>query len=83
MGLVTCAGTRSAELALRLKYAGIPADRLLVIPALSEALDAALDRASSRRVFALPTYTALLGLREELAARGYVEEFWAHGGRSP
>jgi UDP-N-acetylmuramyl tripeptide synthase len=73
---VTCAGTRAAELALRLKYAGIPVDRLHVVPALSAALDDALAATSSGELFVLPTYTALLELRDELAARGHVEQFW-------
>jgi hypothetical protein len=71
-----CAGTRAAELALRLKYAGVPAERLTVIGELSDALDTALDGAGAGRVFALPTYTALLELHEELAARGHVRRFW-------
>ena len=74
---VTCAGTRAAELALRLKYAGIDEHRLHVVPALPAALDDALTGAAGARVFALPTYTALLGLREELTRRGHVERYWA------
>ena len=74
--LATCAGTRAAELALRLKYAGVPEDRLRVVPALAEALDAAVADAPNGRVFALPTYTALLELRDELAGRGHVAQFW-------
>ncbi len=75
---ITCAGTRAAELAVRLKYAGLPEDRMMVVPALPNALDAALASASfsDRPLFVLPTYTALLELREELAARGYSEPFW-------
>jgi UDP-N-acetylmuramyl tripeptide synthase len=73
---VTCAGTRAAELALRLKYAGVPVQALSVVPAISPALDDALAGARSGHVFALPTYTALLELREELAARGYLAQFW-------
>jgi UDP-N-acetylmuramyl tripeptide synthase len=73
--LITCSGTRAAELAVRLKYAGLPPDRVRVIPALPAALDAALGGASGR-LFVLPTYTALLELREELARRGYSEPFW-------
>src|SRR6202012_1408004 len=42
VGRVTCAGTRAAELALRLKYAGVAPERLTVVPALGPALDAAL-----------------------------------------
>jgi UDP-N-acetylmuramyl tripeptide synthase len=74
---VTCAGTRAAELALRLKYAGLAADRLTVVPALGPALDAALQAAPDGRLFALPTYTALLELRAELQRRGHVEAFWS------
>jgi UDP-N-acetylmuramyl tripeptide synthase len=74
---VTCAGTRAAELAVRLKYAGVTADRLHVIPALAGALDESLAHAPDGRLFALPTYTALLGLREELSRRGHVDHFWA------
>ncbi len=74
--LITCAGTRAAELALRLKYAGVPGERLRVLPDLPAALDAALAAAPGGSLFALPTYTALLELREELAARGHSQPFW-------
>jgi UDP-N-acetylmuramyl tripeptide synthase len=74
---VTCAGTRAAELALRLKYAGLPRERLTVIPALGPALDAALQASPDGRLFALPTYTALLELRSELQRRGHVGAFWS------
>ena len=66
---VTCSGTRAAELALRLKYAGVPADRLHVIPALERGLESALASGEGRLI-ALPTYTAMLALRELLVARG-------------
>jgi UDP-N-acetylmuramyl tripeptide synthase len=73
---VTCAGTRAAELALRLKYAGVPAERIEVISDLPGALDSALEFTDEGRLFALPTYTALLELRQELAARGHAPRFW-------
>jgi lipid II isoglutaminyl synthase (glutamine-hydrolysing) len=73
---VTCAGTRAAELAVRLKYAGVPVDRLEVVPGVAVALDAALARAESGRLYVLPTYTALLELRGELASRGHAVPFW-------
>jgi lipid II isoglutaminyl synthase (glutamine-hydrolysing) len=72
---VTCAGSRAAEMALRLKYAGVPEDRLHVVPPLPQALDDALGAAGDH-VYALPTYTALLELRDELANRGYTGHFW-------
>ena len=76
---VTCAGTRAAELALRLKYAGVPVQRIRVVADLPTALDAALGEASSGRLFVLPTYTALLQLRDELASQGHVAQFWERG----
>jgi lipid II isoglutaminyl synthase (glutamine-hydrolysing) len=83
---VTCAGTRAGELAVRLKYAGLPADRLHVVPELAPALDdavanaPALDdavaNAPASHLYVLPTYTALLELRRELAERGHALPFW-------
>jgi UDP-N-acetylmuramyl tripeptide synthase len=65
----TCSGTRAAEMALRLKYAGVPTERIAVEPDLDAGLDRAL-RAGDGRLFALPTYTAMLALRDTLVARG-------------
>ncbi len=73
---LTCAGTRAAELALRFKYAGVPAGRLDVVPELAAALDRALERSGAGRLFVLPTYTALLELHSLLAARGLVDRYW-------
>ncbi len=64
-----CSGTRAPEMALRLKYAGVPVDAIEVEPRLAAALDRAVAGAEGR-VFALPTYTAMLALRDELVARG-------------
>ncbi|HEX4305752.1 MAG TPA: MurT ligase domain-containing protein, partial [Solirubrobacterales bacterium] len=72
---VTCAGTRAPEMALRLKYAGWPEDRIAVEPDVAASLDAAVA-ASGDRLFCLPTYTALLELRKLLADRGLAKEFW-------
>jgi UDP-N-acetylmuramyl tripeptide synthase len=73
---VTCAGTRAAELAVRLNYAGVPRERLHVVAGLPDALDAALADVAHGRLFALPTYTALLELRRELSERGQAPQFW-------
>ena len=71
-----CAGTRAPELALRLKYAGVPEDRLTVEPELGRAIDAAVGGGEGR-LFAIPTYTAMLELREELVGRGVAASSWA------
>jgi lipid II isoglutaminyl synthase (glutamine-hydrolysing) len=72
---VTCSGTRAAELAVRLKYAGVPDGAMRVYPQLPQALDAATAGAGAR-LYVLPTYTALLTLQEELSSRGHVEQYW-------
>lgn len=68
---VTCSGTRAAELAVRLKYAGVPVERLHVVADLRDGLDAALAGGEGRLV-AIPTYTAMLELRALLVERGAV-----------
>jgi UDP-N-acetylmuramyl tripeptide synthase len=73
---VVCAGTRAAEMAVRLKYAGLPPEAIEV----EEAIDRSLDRAVAEadgRLFALPTYTALLELRTLLSKRGLAKRYWA------
>jgi lipid II isoglutaminyl synthase (glutamine-hydrolysing) len=72
---MTCSGSRAAELALRMKYAGVEEGRLTVKGSLREGLDAALANGSGP-LYALPTYTALLELRDLLAERGQVEGHW-------
>jgi lipid II isoglutaminyl synthase (glutamine-hydrolysing) len=73
---VTCSGTRADELALRLKYAGLDEARITIAPPLEEGLDRSLADADGRPLYALPTYTALLELRELLASRGQARPFW-------
>jgi UDP-N-acetylmuramyl tripeptide synthase len=71
---VTCAGTRAAEMAVRWKYAGVAPSRIAVVrdgvgPALDHALAAAPEDVTVP-IHAIPTYTAMLELREELVRRG-------------
>ncbi len=72
---MTCAGTRAPEMALRLKYAGWPLDSIEVMESIEDSLDAAVA-AASERLFALPTYTALLELRTLLTDRGLAADYW-------
>jgi lipid II isoglutaminyl synthase (glutamine-hydrolysing) len=105
--LATCSGTRAAELALRLKYAGIEPERIRVIDDLPRALAAATaerpalggERPAAAHesaavadeprtdnplsqpdrdapLYALPTYTAMLALRELLVRRGEAGSSW-------
>jgi lipid II isoglutaminyl synthase (glutamine-hydrolysing) len=75
----TCSGSRAAELAVRLKYAGIEPQRIRVQPELARALDeAAADRPDAHApLYALPTYTAMLALRALLVSRGEASSSWS------
>ncbi len=72
---VTCAGTRAAEIALRLKYAGWPQSVIEVSADVETSLDEA-TAAADGPLFALPTYTALLELRTLLTSRGLAGDYW-------
>ncbi|MGH2762339.1 MAG: DUF1727 domain-containing protein, partial [Thermoleophilaceae bacterium] len=71
---VTCSGTRAEEMALRLKYAGVDAAPA-VDRDLERSLDAAVAGADGGQLYALPTYTALLELRDLLARRGLAKRW--------
>ncbi len=76
---VTCTGNRAADLAARLKYAGVEPARIRI----REQLPAALEQAAAEHgeddapLYALPTYTAMLALRELLVARGEAGSAWS------
>jgi UDP-N-acetylmuramyl tripeptide synthase len=70
-------GTRATDMAVRLKYAGVAPEHITLEPELPRALDTALAALpADHTLFVLPTYTAMLDLRAELARRGWVRPFW-------
>jgi UDP-N-acetylmuramyl tripeptide synthase len=74
---IVLSGDRALDMRIRLKYAGLPMDRLEVAESPADGVDAALRLAGDGdEVFILPTYTALLDLRAEMARRGFLQPFW-------
>ena len=71
----TASGTRAAELALRMKYAGLDADRITIVDNVEQGLDSALKDGDGP-LYVVPTYTALLELRDILTRRGQAEAYW-------
>jgi len=70
-------GDRAAELALRFKYGGLDETAIEVVPQLETALDRGLELTPpGGQLVALPTYTAMLALREVVARRGHVRPYW-------
>jgi UDP-N-acetylmuramyl tripeptide synthase len=77
VGSVLCSGSRAADLAARFKYAGVPASRIQIHEDLEGALAEAVATGDRNRpLYALPTYTAMLALRELLVARGEAPSAW-------
>jgi len=74
---VVSTGIRSRDLANRLKYAGVPVDRIEVVDGWGSAIDRAVGGVPrGGELVVLATYTAMLALRGELARRGHVAPFW-------
>ena len=70
-------GSRSRDLANRLKYAGVPRERFEVVDGRAGAIDRAVGATpQGDELVVLATYTAMLALRGELARRGHVAPFW-------
>jgi UDP-N-acetylmuramyl tripeptide synthase len=77
VNVVVCAGTRAEDMAVRLKYAGVEPGRIRVENDLQRAIERALAAAEpGETVYVLPTYTAMLAMRDILQRTGYVRGFW-------
>ena len=74
---VVVSGSRAAEMALRLKYAEWDESTLEVEPGVTAALDKALAATPPGGCLTVvPTYTAMLTVREILARRSGRDPFW-------
>ncbi|GAC1489586.1 MAG: MurT ligase domain-containing protein [Candidatus Limnocylindrales bacterium] len=70
-------GLRARDMALRLKYAGLPSELVMVVDGWAAAIRAAIaDAPVGEEIVVLTTYTAMLALRDALARLGYVKQFW-------
>jgi lipid II isoglutaminyl synthase (glutamine-hydrolysing) len=77
VNVAVCSGLRAEDMAVRLKYAGVDSSRIKVEPDLARALELTLGAAEpGETVYVLPTYTAMLHMREVLQRMGYVRGFW-------
>src|SRR5829696_8248889 len=71
----TVSGIRAEDMAVRLKYAELPVGP--VIPDREEAIKSALAATPpGETLYVLPTYTAMLEIRQTLSEMGYTHPFW-------
>lgn len=62
---IITSGLRANDMALRLKYAGVPQDKIIVIPSIKEAIELAADTClNDDDITILPSYTALLEINK-------------------
>ena len=71
---ITVSGLRAEDLQLRLKYAGVPEERMTLIRDNHAIIDQC--RKSTLPVFILPNYTSMLSLRADISAVTGKDEFW-------
>jgi UDP-N-acetylmuramyl tripeptide synthase len=70
-------GVRAEDMAVRLKYAGISPDRIILEKDYHRLIDGALKKTGARETcYILPTYTAMLDIRKLLKKRFGLKEFW-------
>ena len=62
--LVITSGIRAYDMAVRLKYAGIPQERMTVEPNLEKAIQLAASTEETDKITILPSYTALLKINK-------------------
>ena len=77
VNVAICSGSRAEDMAVRLKYAGVEPERIRVESDFRRAIELVLAAAEpAETVYVLPTYTAMLGMRDILRQTGYVRSFW-------
>lgn len=70
-------GVRGEDMALRLKYAGLSTGKMSIVKDYDRLLDEGLASTPMGGTFyILPTYTAMLDIRETLSARYGLKAFW-------
>ena len=67
-------GRRADEMAMRMKYTGLPTDKIRVIKDYNELIAQAV--AQDAPVYLMPTYTAMLDIREIFSKSYGFKEFW-------
>lgn len=77
INFVICAGLRAEDMAVRLKYAGLNSAQLSVEKDLGKALEQGLKFIKpGELLYIMPTYTAMLQMREIIQKQGYAKKFW-------
>lgn len=70
-------GTRAVDMAVRLKYAGIPEKNITIEKNMQELINSMIEASKENdTLYLLPTYTAMLEIRKVFKERYNLKEFW-------
>ncbi|RJQ33349.1 MAG: Mur ligase family protein [Actinobacteria bacterium] len=76
-GRIFVGGIRAQDMALRLKYAGLNMSFVKIIKEEEKVIDESLDSLpDGQTLYVMPTYTAMLKIRNMLTSQGLVKGFW-------
>ena len=67
-------GRRADEMAMRFKYTGLPMEKIRVIKDYEQLIEQMVLQSSP--VYIMPTYTAMLDIREKISKKFGFKEFW-------
>ncbi|QGG48720.1 Mur ligase family protein [Heliorestis convoluta] len=74
---IATSGLRGEDMALRLSYAGLPAQKIQFIASIDEAIASTIEATGpGETLYILPTYTALLAAKTTLTRLGYSPKYW-------
>ncbi len=71
---VIVGGTRYMDMAVRLKYASFPKEKMVLCETEEEIIKAVKE--SCHKVFGLCTYTGMTSLRKTLHSKGFIKDLW-------
>jgi lipid II isoglutaminyl synthase (glutamine-hydrolysing) len=77
LNFVICTGLRAEDMAVRLKYAGLATGKLSVEKDPGKALETGLGFIKpGELLYIMPTYTAMLQMRQIIQKQGFTKKFW-------
>jgi len=77
LAMLYTSGKRAEDMAVRLKYSGIPVDKIKIIHDYSMLINEGIDSTpENHNFYILPTYTAMLEVRKVLKNKYKLKEFW-------
>jgi UDP-N-acetylmuramyl tripeptide synthase len=77
LSLVYASGIRAEDMAVRLKYAGVSTEKIKITKDYNDLINIGLlNLDDDNTLFVIPTYTAMLDIRQILKEKFRLKDFW-------